>query len=262
MRAFSNGGGVQSTAALILSAQGKIDFPVHLFSNVGEDSENPDTLVYVKEFLAPYAKSHGVQFIELRREANDHETLYQRTMREERTIGIPVRMANGAPGRRTCTQSYKRSVIHQWLGKGQHIVGLGISLDEFKRMRTDSGYKNIANEYPLIDLRLSRANCLKIIEAEGLPEPPKSSCWFCPYHKFSAWAQMRAEHPELFQKAVDLEVVLNRKRAALGKDNIFLSYKCKPLDQAIPEQAIAVPPLQYQLPLFEEDACESGYCMV
>ena len=41
LRVFAHGGGVQSTAALVLSAQGRIDFPVHLFANVGDGSENP-----------------------------------------------------------------------------------------------------------------------------------------------------------------------------------------------------------------------------
>lgn len=44
IRAFSYGGGVQSTAALVLAAQGIIDYPLFLFSNVGDDSEHPGTL--------------------------------------------------------------------------------------------------------------------------------------------------------------------------------------------------------------------------
>jgi len=49
LKAFSFGGGVQSTAALVLAAQGRIDYHTFLFCNVGEDSENPDTLTYVQE---------------------------------------------------------------------------------------------------------------------------------------------------------------------------------------------------------------------
>lgn len=41
MRVFSYGGGVQSTAALVLAAQGKIDYPTFLFCNVGDDSNIP-----------------------------------------------------------------------------------------------------------------------------------------------------------------------------------------------------------------------------
>lgn len=251
MRVFSNGGGVQSTAALILSAKRKIDFPIHLFSNVGNDSENPETINYVNDFLIPYAAKKGIEFHELKREG---ETLYERTLRETRSINIPVRMKNGAPGIRNCTQVYKRAVIRRWLGKGNHVVGLGISVDEFQRMRTDSGYKNIVNEYPLIDLRISRAECLKIIHDEGLPQPPKSSCWFCPYHNMHAWQNLRRTKPELFEKAVQLEVIINNKRKALGRDDVYLTSKGHTLDKVVPDQ-----PLLFAE---EEDSCESGYCMV
>jgi len=46
LRAISYGGGVQSTALVVLAAQGVIDFPLALFANVGEDAE-PDTIRYV-----------------------------------------------------------------------------------------------------------------------------------------------------------------------------------------------------------------------
>lgn len=41
LRVFSFGGGVQSTAALVLAAQGEIDFTAFIFANVGADSEHP-----------------------------------------------------------------------------------------------------------------------------------------------------------------------------------------------------------------------------
>ncbi len=252
MRVFSNGGGVQSTAALVLSAERKIDFPVHLFANVGEDSENPDTIDYVLAHALPYARAHGIAFEGVRRSTNNYETLYQRTLREEKSIGIPVRMANGAPGHRTCTDQFKRQVVHKYLGKGNHVVGLGISMDEFQRMRSDSGYANIVNEYPLIDLRLTRAMCESIIRSAGLPVPPKSSCWFCPFKRKGQWQEMRRTKPQLFDKAVAFETIINQKRDALGKDHVFLSPSGRPLDESI----------VVQTDMFDaDDTCESGYCM-
>lgn len=253
MRIFSFGGGVQSTAALVLASQGHIDYRIFLFANVGDDSENPDTIRYVRDISVPFAKGHGLELRELRRETNEGETLYQRTLRETRSIKIPVRMKNGAPGARSCTQDYKRAVIRRWLGRGNHVVGLGISLDEFHRMRSDSGYKNIVNEYPLIDLRLMRADCLKIIHEAGLPQPPKSSCWFCPFHSMATWGDLRRNHPPLFEKAVDLERLLNEKRAALGRDPVYLTAKARPIDQVIGLQPLLIP---------DEPPCDSGYCFV
>jgi PP-loop superfamily ATP-utilizing enzyme len=145
------------------------------------------------------------------------------------------------------------AVIRKWLGKGSHVVGLGISLDEFQRMRNDSGYKNIVNEYPLIDLKLTRSACIDIIKSEGLPVPPKSSCWFCPFHNMAAWQEIRRNKPELFQKAVELEVLLNDKRAKLKRDKVWLTQKARPLSQVVADQ-----PLLFA----EEEPCDSGYCMV
>lgn len=253
MKVFSFGGGVQSTAAMVLAAQGRIDYRVFLFSNVGDDSENPDTLAYVKDISIPFASRHGIELHELSRTTNNSETLYQRTLRETRSIKIPVRMGNGAPGVRACTQDYKRSVVRRWLGKGDHIVALGISLDEFHRARTDSGYRNIVNEYPLIDLRLTRADCLKIISDAGLPQPPKSSCWFCPFHSMAVWGDIRRNQPILFDKAVDLERLLNEKRTALKRDKVWLTSKARPLDQVVPDQPLL---------LDDDDNCDSGYCFV
>ena len=60
VRAFSYGGGVQSTACLVLAVEGRIDFKTFLFANVGADSEHPDTLDYVYQVAMPYAKSCGL----------------------------------------------------------------------------------------------------------------------------------------------------------------------------------------------------------
>jgi hypothetical protein len=85
LRTFSYGGGVQSTAALVLAAEGKIDFNIFLFANTGDDSENPKSLVYVREVAMPYAAAHGIALHELQRHTRDGqpETLYGRITRAD-----------------------------------------------------------------------------------------------------------------------------------------------------------------------------------
>lgn len=290
LRIFSNGGGVQSTAALILSAKAqqaaagdpdaaafllaathhRFDlntiiatawYPIHAFSNVGADSENPDTLRYVDAVILPYAQRTGITFAitERRRRDGSVETLYGQLMKEgSRSLPIPIRMSNGAPGRRSCTADFKIKVLSKFarsLGATKQrpaITGLGISLDEYERMRTESGEAVQQLAYPLIDLRLTRDQCESIIEREGLPVPPKSSCYFCPFHRPSTWMRMRVEQPELFTAAAHLEDTLNARRAALGKDSVWLTRFAIPLEQAIGEQSVMD---------FESDSCEAGYCM-
>lgn len=299
LNVFSFGGGVQSMAVLVLAAQGKVDYKTFLFCNVGADSEHPDTLTYVKEIAQPYALKHGLHLIELQKIKRDGqtETIYQRLTRPgSRSIGIPVRMSNGAPGRRSCTVDFKIEVCDHWLkdhGVNMALafekklakmlardremdllslssdellalarfprplarVGLGISLDEFQRMRNDSGVEWKKLEYPLIDLRIDRNQCKEIIRRADLPVPPKSSCWFCPYHSLSVWQEMRLHQPDLFQKAVALEHLINERRLTLGRDEVWFHGKLKPLDKITTD---------YEQPLLfdDEPPCESGYCFV
>lgn len=262
LRTFSYGGGVQSTAALVLAAQGKIDFPVFLFSNVGDDSEHPDTLKYVNDVAKPYAAAQGVELVELTKTPRGQErTLYGVLTREgSRSINIPMRMNDtGAPGTRSCTSDFKIRRIaaaQKEMGATKEnpaVVGLGISLDEFQRARTDSGIAWQVLEYPLIDMRLTRQDCINIIARAGLPVPPKSSCYFCPFHSLTEWRRLKEHQPELFAKSAALEKLINDRRSMLGRDPMWLTRMLVPLEQAVQGT-------QHELDL--DDACESGFCMV
>jgi hypothetical protein len=244
LRVFSSGAGVQSIACLVLCARGEINYPVHLFCNVGDDSEDPATLAYARGHAAPFARANGIEWHELRRVKRDGttETLYQRLARENsRSLPIPVRMNDtGAPGTRSCTADFKIKVIEKWIkargasAANPAITGIGISLDEWQRMR-DSRTDFQMLEYPLVALRITRAGCERIIAQAGLPLPPKSACYFCPFHTLRDWAEMRKARPDLFEKAAALESLLNDRRARLGKDPVWFSGRLKPLNKAIPE---------------------------
>lgn len=265
LRAVSYGGGVQSTALLVLAAKRIIDFPLFIFSNVGDDSEHPSTLRYVREIAAPYAAEHGIELVEVRkqRRGGGEETLLQRINGVESSVPIPMRLASGAPGNRTCTIEFKIRVIAKELKRRgatnamPAVCALGISTDEFHRARSSSQFKYETLAYPLLDLGLSRSDCVTLIADAGLPVPPKSSCWFCPYHKLSEWRRMRHEEPELFERSVAIERAMNARRAALGKDAVWISDAMRPLDEAIGEER--------QLDLFDETAsgcANAGYCMI
>ena len=262
IRAVSYGGGVQSTALLVLAAEGIIDYPLFLFANTGDDSEHPATLRYVREVAAPYAAAHGIELVQIAHSPRtEGKTLYQRLIApESRSIGIPVKMAGGAPGRRQCTVDFKIRRVASVLKKrgatatNPATVALGISLDEMSRMRSVSGIPHEVLAYPLIDLRLTRQDCVRIIERSGLSVPPKSSCYFCPFHTLAYWRKQRRDEPDLFWKSVALERTLNDRRAALGKDRVWFTGALKPLDEAVTDAM--------QPDLFDDGAsCEiAGYC--
>lgn len=264
LRTVSYGGGVQSTALLVLAAAGRIDFPTFLFANVGDDSEHPGTLEYVRGVAMPYAQAHGIDMQELHRVKRDgaHETLWGRLMRPgSRSLPIPVRMSNGAPGTRACTADFKIKVLARWLKahgatpERPATVAVGISLDEFHRAhnRKEIPYERVV--YPLLDARIDRSRCLTLIRAAGLPVPPKSACFFCPFHRPSTWAEMARDEPDLFDRSVLLERTLNARRGALGKDPVFLTRFNAPLDEAVHAA-------QDMLPMADdgEVTCDNGAC--
>lgn len=256
-------------AALVLAAQGRIDFPLFLFANVGDDSENPATLAYVENYSRPFAAEHGIELTTLERvmvRSGEHRTLYRELTREgSKALKIPVRMSNGAPWRRSCTADYKIQVIARELKRrgasadNPAVIGIGISLDEI--IRADGGKGHEPHEivtYPLLKLGLRRTDCARIIRQAGLPIPPKSACWFCPFHSIEAWHEQRRNEPELFAKSCDLEDKLNARQKALGHDPVYLSSALRPLRQAIPDGVDLLPIAdEYDT----DGACDSGYCM-
>lgn len=265
LRSISYGGGVQSTALLVLAATGRIDFPLFLMANVGADSESPLTLKYLDEYAKPYAADHGIELAVLDRVKRDGttETLMGRLTREgSRSLPIPVRMSNGAPGTRSCTADFKIKVIGKELKRrgatpaAPATIGIGISVDEIHRANNRKVEPHEQIVYPLLDLGLRRTDCARIIREAGLPVPPKSSCFFCPFHRPETWHDMRRDQPAEFEKSCQLEDLLNERRDQLGKDHVYLTRFGRPLREAIPEGVDL-------LPGFDEadGACDSGWCM-
>jgi len=261
---FSCGGGVQSTACLVLAAQGRIPYRTFIFANVGDQAEDPRTIRYINEVLKPYAAQHDIEWVDVQRQRRDGTPvdLYQELLRPIRSIDIPVRMANGAPGNRNCTVHFKIKPIAKWIRKHAPscTLGKGISTDEPHRAtpsREDDGY---TSAYPLIELGLSRGDCLRVVREAGLPQPPKSSCWFCPYKTTDQWTAMRRERPELFAKVADIERRLNVKRSEMGRDAVYISSvgsrRELAIEQVVPDQLGLFPEW-----IEEQDGCESGYCM-
>ncbi len=262
VKVFSFGGGVQSVAALVLAGEGEYDCSRFIFCDVGEDSENPGTIEYMRDVAMPYAASHGISLETVQKilRTGQQETVLGRLESSKRSIPIPVRMSNtGAPGRRSCTVDFKVKLVERWVKRqgatpaSPWTVALGISTDEIERARTDTGIACELREYPLLDRHMSRADCVDRITAAGLPVPPKSACWFCPMRSKKGWAEMSYRDPETFERVAKLEEMLQARRVELGKDPVYFHRSLVPLRMAVNG---------YQPELFEGDldGCESGYC--
>ena len=259
LRSVSYGGGVQSTALLVLAAQRTIDFPLFLFANVGDDSEHPDTLAYVRDIAIPYGQKHGIEVVELQRTMRDGtpETLMDRIDRRKSTIPIPMRMEpSGAPGNRQCTLDFKVQVIRKHLkrlgatAETPARVAVGFSIDEYQRVKP-SRYDEEVFEHPLIDLEMTRQDCMNLIRDADLPVPNRSACYFCPFHTPEEWRTLARKRPDLFAKSVELERKMHERGQKLGRGEFWLTRFARPLDQVVDGN---------QEVLFEDDHCDVGHC--
>lgn len=270
VRAFSYGGGTQSTAALVLAAEGRLDYHTFLFANVGDESEYPGTLRYVAEYAQPYAALHGLEFVELRKQlrGGEPQTLIERIDGSERSVPIPVRMGpDGAPGNRACTAEFKIRVVERELRRRgateeeMAVVGIGISTDKPGRVgsEVDPRSRYQLRRYPLYEMGLSRADCRQVILGAGLPVPPRSACWFCPFHSAEEWRRMARREPGLFARACALERKIHERGRRLGRGEFYLTRYGAFLGDLFAGN---------DLVLFEdadldsqEAGCESGWCM-
>lgn len=156
----------------------------------------------------------------------------------------------GGMVRRQCTSEYKlkpiKRKVRELLGyqhptpvpRGVFVEQLvGISTDEVHRAK-DSGIRYSRNTFPLLDLGLSRRDCLRVLHAAGWETTPKSACIGCPFHGNAQWRRMRDEQPDEFADAVDFDRSIRGGSAranATGKNlrgSMFLHRSMVPLDEA------------------------------
>jgi hypothetical protein len=129
--------------------------------------------------------------------------------------GIPAYTVNwdGTRGqqRRQCTSDFKitpiQGLVRRLLrdrGASKSIQWIGISLDEVHRMKP-SQVQYMEHIWPLIERRITRADCLAWMANKGFASPPRSACVFCPYHSNEEWRKLKEDEPEEFTKAVKFE---------------------------------------------------------
>ncbi len=252
---ISLGGGVQSSALVILNTLGYVQprASYAVFADTGGEFES--TLEYI-ELLQGWTAAHGgPQVVTVRREGPGLYA-YHWDPNSRPVTPLPVRAEpSGGLWKRDCTIRWKIKVVQRWLrdqGAERATVQLGISIDETQRVKR-SPDPWITNRWPLIELRLSRTDCRRIIAEAGLPVPSKSACWFCPLRPIGYWRWLAAYDPERFEAAVKLEDRINEWNREAGKAPCYLSSAHRPLRQAFSTEQLPL------LPQGEEEEC-GGFC--
>lgn len=267
----SYGGGVQSTALMVLAGTEDISVDAAVFANVGDDSENPATLSYVREIMVPWAAKHGIDLHEVRsrtRSGEIRETLLEHVLaRTDGLTPLPVKLTTkdgtvGGIANRTCTATWKAAAIRRWLRDNGATrtnpanLAIGISTDEFERATTGRDKPYERRHFPLLDLRLDRSDCRRLIAEAGLPIPPKSACWFCPFTPLKDWRRIRRDTPVFFDNTAALEGDLNSKRSKAGLSPVWWTSRVRPMDEAVLEAQPTLPGMD------GAEGCDEGYCWV
>jgi hypothetical protein len=241
-RILSLGAGVQSSTVALMAERGVIEkIDCAIFADTqAEPKKVYDWLEYLKTQLSypvhvVTAGNLGEETIKIYTKANGDR--YINAM-------IPAFMYHPDENRpgllsRKCTHQFKIEPVQQKIRLLKNFrraskripitdMLIGISTDEAHRMR-EANVIFLRNVYPLIDLDMTRTDCLVWMKENGYPEPPRSSCLFCPFHGGDEWLSLTKED---FARAVKLEKDLQESVRNQGslKGVPYLHSSCKPLD--------------------------------
>lgn len=266
---LSLGAGVQSSTLALMAEHGEIEKPdAAIFADTGAEPNQ----VYTWLAWLDTKLSFPVYRVSAGDLTNDIGA--KRLRGKFRKIPIPAfAVVNGKVTgmiNRSCTYDYKivpiRRKVRELLGiagkrSGDQVLVrqlIGISLDEAHRMK-DSGEPWVQNCYPLVERRITRDDCIKWMKSHGYPEPPKSSCVFCPFHSDRQWKNLDADGWDL---AIRVDERLREAPPAEYRTTgtMFLHRSGRPLTEV--RARLALP--EAQLDLFKDgfgNECE-GVCGV
>lgn len=204
----SYGGGTNSTAMLIGMVERCEKVSLITFADTG--GEMPHTYEYLELFSEWLVKEGFPAITTVRYHTKNVEGL---TLEDDclNRKALP----SVAYGFKTCSQKFKIEVQEKYCNNleltrsewadGNLITRLiGFDAGEPQRAKEYSDAKYI-NRFPLIEWNWFREDCMKAISRVGLPQPGKSSCFFCPSMKKAEIIQLSKRYPELAQRAIEME---------------------------------------------------------
>ena len=209
----SYGGGANSTALLVGLHQHHIPVDLILFADTG--TEHPHTYAYL-DIMDRWLKEHGMPPI----------TRVYKTTRDGKRLTLEQEclqsgtLPSMAYGFKRCSLKHKIGPQDKFCNRylpcckvwaaGKRVVKFigydaGESYRSDKVLLGDLADPKYSKWYPLMEWGWDRAACLQAIEDAGLPQPGKSSCFFCPSMRAEEIIYLRDHHPDLFRRAIALE---------------------------------------------------------
>ena len=238
---ISLGVGVQSSTMLLMAAKNELpNVDCAIFADTGYE---PKSVYNYLNFLKKIVKFPIYQVSK----GNIKNDMINSIKNNTKFPTAPFFTQNAITGkkgmlRRQCTADYKIFPIRKKLRELCNVgyrkrfpndkyieQWIGISTDEIQRMKPARD-PYIKNRHPLIELNMSRQDCINWMKKNEFPLPEKSACIMCPYHNDAYWHFMKTERPSEFEDAVKFDKNI-RTGAKNIKDNLFLHKSCKPLDE-------------------------------
>lgn len=233
---ISLGAGVQSSALLLMAAEGRFGPPPELaiFADTqGEPSEVYTYLSYLRRTVG-----ERIQIVEGTAGDLRQDILDTVGGEKNRVSSPPLYLINedGTHGfsLRKCTRDYKVRVVertaraHGYGPKNPIDSWQGISLDEVERMK-ENKTSWVTNRYPLVEEGLTRHACQQWLVDNGHPAAPKSACFYCPYQSNARWRRLRDESPDEWNAAVELDRAVRHMPGMKGEG--YLHAQRVPLDE-------------------------------
>jgi hypothetical protein len=210
---ISLGAGVQSSTMALMAAAGEIT-PMPDCAIFADTQSEPHA---VYEHLLWLVKQLPFPIYNVTAGSLRDEILAATRGEQRMDARPPFFLSTGGMLRRQCTQDYKLLPIQRkqreliGLSRGQHwpkeaVIEqwIGISADEEQRAK-ESRIAAVRNRWPLIDLHMTREDCLRWLRSKGHPIPAKSACTFCPYHDNALWRDMKANDLASWADAVRVD---------------------------------------------------------
>lgn len=240
---ISLGAGVQSSTLALMAARGEVT-PMPTAAIFADTQAEPASVYRWLDWLEkqlPYpvkrvSKGSLTDAALKIREKRDGSGTWAKSV-----IPAFIKNPDGSRGllQRQCTYDWKvLQLIRECLrlmreaGEKQATQWIGISLDEVHRMKP-SRDKAIQHRWPLIDARMTRHDCLRWMEANGYPKPPRSACVYCPYHSDGEWRRLKNEEPEAWLQAVKFDKDYREVKRVTGNTRglPYLHSSLIPLDE-------------------------------
>ncbi len=262
-RVLSLGAGRQSSTLALMGAEGVIRLDRAIFA----DTQDEPAATYAwLETLTPILERAGIPVDVVTAGNLREDSLHKSGWLVSMPLHIVSEGREPAMLRRKCTNGYKIRPIQRRLrelgatAKKPATLLIGISRDEAQRMKP-ARVKYIRHEFPLIDMRMTVADCVSWLAAHGYPEPPKSACRICPFRNDRSWRAMKEDAPADFASAVEFDQQVRNAAQLKVPTEAYLHRSLVPLDMvdlSTPrERAVGAG----QTDMFDVGECDGFSCM-